>query len=41
MLARFLAVAGPHLRAVFLGQLSTRERRALMDRLEPAYGSAE
>jgi HEAT repeat protein len=41
MLARFLAVAGPHLRAAFLGQLSTQERRVLMGHLEPASGSAE
>lgn len=41
LLARFLAVAGPNLRAAFLGQLSVREQRALMGHLEPASGAAE
>jgi HEAT repeat protein len=41
MLTRFLAVAGPSLRAAFLGQLTTRERRVLMGHLEPASGTAE
>src|SRR5436190_694446 len=36
MLARCLSVAGPHLRAAFLGQLSTREQRVLIGHLEPA-----
>jgi len=41
MLARFLAVAAPNLRAAFLGQLSVREQRSLMGHLEPASGAAE
>jgi HEAT repeat protein len=41
MLARFLSVAGPHLRAAFLGQLSAREQRVLIGYLEPASGTAE
>jgi hypothetical protein len=41
VLTRFLAVAGPHLRAAFLGQLSARERQALLGHLEPVSGSAE
>jgi hypothetical protein len=41
MLARFLAVAGPNLRAAFLGQLSARDRRVLIGHLEPASGTAE
>lgn len=41
MLARFFAVAGPNLRAAFLGQLSAQERRVLLGRLEPASGIAE
>ena len=41
VLARFLAVAGPHLRAAFLGQLSAGEGRVLMGHLEPASAPAE
>ena len=40
ILARFLAVAGPHLRSAFLGQLSLREQNALTVHVEPLMGAS-
>ena len=39
ILARFLAVGGPYLQSAFLAQFNSRERRDLMNQLEPALGT--
>jgi len=40
IIARFLSVAGPHLRSAFLCQLSLREQHALTTHVEPLMGAS-